>query len=57
MSEDRLICRCGTPLGDGDNPNWVVYPNPCICPQCGEDNSPRVLQHAIEQAKKGRKRR
>jgi hypothetical protein len=52
---DRIHCDCGEPLGNVQNANWTVYPNPLLCPKCGADNTPKVLPHIMGQAKKGKK--
>ena len=50
---DDFHCTCGRVLGDPHpSGNWMVYPNPLICPECGEDNQTRLIQFIAAQAKR-----
>lgn len=51
---DQVVCYCGTKLGELKNNQWIVYPNPCICPNCGRDNTSRVLDSMVPCGRGGR---
>jgi hypothetical protein len=44
--ESILACQCGQPLGEQQG-NWIVYPNPTICPKCGKNNDEEVKAHTL----------
>lgn len=48
IKEEFLCSKCRTFLGQKQN-NWIFYPNPIKCPNCGVDNTKKFFEWIVNQ--------